>query len=79
MARIPEGPPWPKFGMYLPTNPKKLFYTQTTSILTKLKVVITFWGVIKVHNPINRAHYNSLVAFFIRHNRPPWYLTERRL
>ena len=79
MSRVPEGPPWPKFGMHLPTNPKKLFYTQMISFLTKLKVVITFWGVIKVHNPINRAYYNSLKAFIIRHNRPPWYLTERRL
>ena len=47
ITRVPGGTPGPEF--YL----QRLFHTQRTPILIKLKVLSTFGGVIKVENPIN--------------------------
>ena len=45
---VPGGPPWPEFGMHLPTILSNVFYIQKTQILIKLKVVGGFGGVIKL-------------------------------
>ena len=75
IARIPGHPPGPEFGMYFPTISPEVLPCPKGSNLIDLKVLSTFGGVIKVHNPINRGPYNPLKAAIIRQNRLPWDLT----
>ena len=45
-------------GMHPSTISPNIFYTERESILIKLKVFEGFGGVIKMHNPVNRAPYS---------------------
>ena len=58
ITRVPGGPHGPEFGMYLTTIVSKVFYTQRTPILIKIRVFEGFWGVIKMYNPVNRGPYS---------------------
>ena len=53
----PRGPPWPEFGMYLSTiSPKVFSYPKDPFFFIKSRVFEGFGGVIKMHNPNNRAY-----------------------
>ena len=54
ITRVPGGPPWPEFGMHLPTIPPKVFPCPKDPNLNQIKGFKHFEGVIQMHNPINR-------------------------
>ena len=58
ITAVPGGPHGSEFGMYLSTILAKAFLSPKASNFIKLKVFEGFWGVIKMHNLVNRAPYS---------------------
>ena len=59
------GSPWPEFGMYLSTILANNFlHPKDPNFNYILMIFKHFWGVIKMHNPINREPYSSLKGVY---------------